>query len=301
MMAEVIGAIAAATQLGGYCVRLVEGLYTGANASRMLKEYETHLLGLKEICASIQNTPSLQTSQVLSCTSRIISAIDKSDLLEIIKKPSFVRSCYFVVSRRSLFEFFQQLESYKNNLGLCITTINSSKLGTLEEGFRSMSPLNNRNAAEALSNMEPDPMEGEEPAQHNQKALRKAMTHCEQEAQNSTLTSPGRNAATLGFFSQRQANSHGDMNVGPDITRPNTTGKPLNDALGGYVYKNNQMAKDPSHMQGGGGTPETGTQREMTVGPRFRGDAEPEHIGGAWVGNKMCADGNMQVGPTWRY
>ncbi|KAI1322877.1 hypothetical protein F5Y16DRAFT_385448 [Xylariaceae sp. FL0255] len=137
-MAEVIGVVAAASQLAGYCFRLAEGLYHGMTATRMLKEYKIHLDELKVICASIQNTPSLQTSQVRSFTSRIISVIDESDILEIITKPRFVRACIFVISRRSFSEFFQQLESYKISLSLYITTINSSHLGSLEEAFRNM-------------------------------------------------------------------------------------------------------------------------------------------------------------------
>ncbi|KAI1162717.1 hypothetical protein F5B18DRAFT_364532 [Nemania serpens] len=328
-MAEIIGTIAAASQLAKYLTDICDVLYTSVNASRILENHKTHVHELRTICIVIRESPSLQTSEVTSCISQIVDAIDQSIIFSILKKPRSLRGIVFFISQKPLLEFFQRLESHKASLNLCVTATYASKINTINDTVQALysaknqapsrsaqTELNIENKISSLSSSMPKNTEaniGKKVSKRRHQLPLESPAGSGQTAHTGTAYQGNNHESPSGHRHQPvpassaqpcqtahtgtayQGNNHegptGHHHVGPTFSLRNKSWQGLKRAFGGDRYESNDSKKGNDGNWGG-------QLKSMHVGPEFTEHAEPEKTGGAYYHNVKHDDGLQQVGPV---
>ncbi|KAF2967018.1 hypothetical protein GQX73_g6535 [Xylaria multiplex] len=287
-MAEIVGTIAAASQLAKYLVDICDVLYVSVNTSRILENHKVHVQELKTICTAIRESPSLQTSEVISCISQIIDAIDQSIIFSILKKPRSLRWFIFFISQKPLLEFFQRLESHKTSLNLCVTAIHTSKLNTIHDTVQALysakdqaptrsaqAELNTENEISDLSSSMPKCTEASGRNCHNQMPV---ASSAERHRTAHTGTK---------YSGHNHEGATGHHHVGPTVG--SETGQKWKEVFGNDVYEHNNSKN---------GDDRAGGSKTMHVGPEFEKGIKPEETGGAYISNVKYDNGLQQVGPV---
>lgn len=119
-MAEIVGAVASASQLASTCFSLVDLLRRKKGASVTLQKYREHLQDLRTISESISENPLLQESEVELHTQSLLLLIDSSELDSILRKNRLGRAWYLVQRDQYLHETFTALERKKTSISLAI-------------------------------------------------------------------------------------------------------------------------------------------------------------------------------------
>lgn len=127
-MAEIVGAVASASQLASTCFSLVDLLKRIKGASMTLQKYQEHLQDLRTLSESISKNPLLQTSEVELHTQSLLLLIDSSELDSILRKNRLGRAWYLVQRDQYLHETFTALERKKTSLTLAIEHIQAQTL-----------------------------------------------------------------------------------------------------------------------------------------------------------------------------
>ena len=140
---EILGALAGAVQLADICIRVAESLSTlllrVADVPISLSTQKAHLAQLVQIMRLIQCCPSLQTPVVASILTSLISEVKA--LQGIVLKASagatagkaktYWKSLETVLKGQRIASVCARLEKEKNSLTLCIATIDSELLHSL--------------------------------------------------------------------------------------------------------------------------------------------------------------------------
>lgn len=137
-MAEVIGIIAAAFQLAGACMRLLETIRKIKGSSKTLKRYQNQLQDLRDLSATITQNPILQTPEVKAHTQSLLALISEHNFETLLRKPRLLRNLQFLNTQRELLDIFDTIEKGKTSLSLVILSIQAKALDQIRVDVKSM-------------------------------------------------------------------------------------------------------------------------------------------------------------------
>lgn len=137
-MAELIGAVAAASQLGSTCFSLVDLLKQIKGATATLQRYRQQLHDLRTLSLCISANPLLQTSEVESYTKSLLLLIDQSQLDSLLRKGRFLRTWHLLQREQDLHETFAALERQKTSLSLAIEDIQARAIHQIQADIGAM-------------------------------------------------------------------------------------------------------------------------------------------------------------------
>ncbi|KAH6700942.1 hypothetical protein EV126DRAFT_253513 [Verticillium dahliae] len=137
-MAEVIGIIAAAIQLAGACMRLLETIRKIKGSSKTLKRYQNQLQDLRDLSATITQNPILQTPEVKAHTQSLLALISEHNFETLLRKPRLLRNLQFLNTQRDLLDIFDTIEKGKTSLSLVILSIEAKALDQIRVDVKSM-------------------------------------------------------------------------------------------------------------------------------------------------------------------
>lgn len=142
VMAEIIGAVAAAAQLSAACLSLIDFTKRIKGASSTLRKYHEQLQELRSLSDNISRNPLLQTGEVESHTRNLLSILSQNNLGPLLRKGRFLRTLYFLHQDRAISNLFSDLEKQKATLSLIINDIQSRALHQIQADIKTMAGNN---------------------------------------------------------------------------------------------------------------------------------------------------------------
>ncbi|KAH7363131.1 hypothetical protein B0T11DRAFT_298435 [Plectosphaerella cucumerina] len=138
-MAEVLGAVASASQLAVLTMGLLDTVRKIKGASETLRKYQQQLQEVQVLSESISRNPLLQTPDVDFHTRSILVSISQNNLERRLQRSWLSRTCTFLYKDRDLVDFFILLDRQKSSLSLVIENIQSRALHQIQSDIRAMS------------------------------------------------------------------------------------------------------------------------------------------------------------------
>lgn len=138
-MAEVFGVVAAATQLAGACLSLIDLMAKIKGATGTLLRYQHQFQELHNLSLSISQNPLLQTDEVFSHTQSLLLFIQHISLEPLLQKGLVSRTWGLLRRDQYLAETSKVLEQRKSSLSLIISDIQARALYDIRSNLRSMS------------------------------------------------------------------------------------------------------------------------------------------------------------------
>lgn len=140
-MAEILGAVASASQLAVLTMGLLDTVRKIKGASEILRKYQQQLQEVQVLSESISRNPLLQTPDVDFHTRSILVSISQNNLERRLQRSWLSRTCTFLYKDRDLVEFFIVLDRQKSSLSLVIENIQSRALHQIQSDIRAMNTL----------------------------------------------------------------------------------------------------------------------------------------------------------------
>jgi predicted nuclease of predicted toxin-antitoxin system len=137
-MAEVLGAVASASQLAVLTMGLLNTVRKIKGASETLRKYQQQLQEVQVLSESISRNPLLQTPDVDFHTRSILVSISQNNLERRLQRSWLSRTCTFLYKDRDLVDFFIVLDRQKSSLSLVIENIQSRALHQIQSDIRAM-------------------------------------------------------------------------------------------------------------------------------------------------------------------
>lgn len=138
-MAEVVGVVAAAAQLTGACLSLIQLTERIKGASSMLSNYQSQFQELHNLSISIAQNPLLQTEEIFSHTQSLLSFIRSSSLELHLQRGLISRTWYLIRREKQLAETASSLERRKSSLSLTINDIQARALYDIRSNVKQLS------------------------------------------------------------------------------------------------------------------------------------------------------------------
>ncbi|KAH8807361.1 hypothetical protein F5884DRAFT_856943 [Xylogone sp. PMI_703] len=138
-MAEVLGVVAAAAQLTGYCNALCEIVQKIKNSTSTLQYYQSQINGLRNIARTIENNQLYcDNKEIVSRTFGIIEALEEFDCSAYLRRCRLYHIWAALHKNRKLEGLFQRLEEEKSSLSLCILSVHASTLHEINSNIKTM-------------------------------------------------------------------------------------------------------------------------------------------------------------------
>lgn len=138
IMAEVIGVVAAATQLAGVCLGLLDLTRKIKGASPALRDYQVQLQELRNLSEAISQNPLLQTPEVGAHTDSLLAVVNDNNLQPLIARRRFLRTWAFIYKDQELSNIFGALERRKSSLSLVIHNLQAQALHQIQSDIHVM-------------------------------------------------------------------------------------------------------------------------------------------------------------------
>lgn len=127
-MAEVLGAVAAASQLGSQVIFLFKAIRSVKYSSVALRAFRCKLEELRLISICIQQNPLLHTEEIGSHTNNILGLLRANPVASTLAKRGLRRALAFIFDQKAFDALFKELEERKSTLSLCITNVHAHAL-----------------------------------------------------------------------------------------------------------------------------------------------------------------------------
>lgn len=137
-MAEILGAVASASQLAVMTMGLLNTIKKIQAGSKTLKRYQQQLQEVQVLSETISRNPLLQTPDVDFHTRSILVNISQNNLEHRLQRGWLSRTCTFLYKDRDLVDFFIILDRQKSSLSLVIENIQSRALHQIQSDIRAM-------------------------------------------------------------------------------------------------------------------------------------------------------------------
>lgn len=141
-MAEVFGVVAAATQLAGVSLKLIDLTANIKGATERLSKYQAQLQDLHDLSLSISQNPLLQTAEVNDHTRSLLVFVEHSSLEFLLQKNIWSRTWGFLRRDRFLSQTFNHLEQRKSSLSLLVSDLQARALFDIRSDLRLISEIN---------------------------------------------------------------------------------------------------------------------------------------------------------------
>lgn len=159
-MAEVLGVVAAATQLTATCLAMMELTTSIKGGASAVRGFQKQLQELQSLADNISYNPLLQTPEVELHTRNLLAVLSHNNFDSLLQKRRVVRALLLLQQDRAITTFFEQLERRKTALCLVINDIQSRTLHQIQVDISTMAdhegPGNTRRR-EPTSRNEPTP------------------------------------------------------------------------------------------------------------------------------------------------
>ncbi|KAI1324204.1 hypothetical protein F5Y16DRAFT_311959 [Xylariaceae sp. FL0255] len=126
-MTDILGAVAAATQLAANCMTLLSYPNKISGSSSTIEKYQDQLKQLIRLSQSIAANPFLQTDDIAIQVACIAQTIVKSGFAPTLRK-GLLHRAWMIINNEAISELFSLLERQKSNLLLTIESLNSTTL-----------------------------------------------------------------------------------------------------------------------------------------------------------------------------
>ncbi|KAK8139464.1 hypothetical protein PG984_002844 [Apiospora sp. TS-2023a] len=127
-MADVLALVVSAAQVAEYCLKLCglfDQLYHATETSR---SYQQRIQELAPLLQKIQQEPSFNTPEILSCTQSLAATLEPFTFLNKKRSRRFLSSIAFVVREKRFSRIFDSIEEKKSTLSLYIANITFSEV-----------------------------------------------------------------------------------------------------------------------------------------------------------------------------
>ncbi|GJN84372.1 spc97 / spc98 family domain-containing protein [Purpureocillium lilacinum] len=138
-MAEVVGVVGTAVQLGALCLSIAGGIQSIRKSTQTLQNYNKELEEVGELSRRISENPLLQTPEIERYTASLLALIQRTGLAAILSKQRLMRAFFLLHKQQELDNTFTALERQKANLSL---TIDDITLRTVHQIHLNVSRLN---------------------------------------------------------------------------------------------------------------------------------------------------------------
>lgn len=138
-MAEVLGAVASATQLAAMAMGLIDTVQKIKGASKTLKRYQQQLVEIQHLSESISRNPLLQTTDVENHIQSILSNISQTNLEHCLRKGWLFRAYTLIHKDRDLVDSFSILDRQKLSLSLVIDNIQAHAIHQIRSDVQTLS------------------------------------------------------------------------------------------------------------------------------------------------------------------